>query len=172
MVRYDVGAVFAVVLSAAFTVAQPPTEPHSPKDGRYTAKFPGKPKDSTQTVKSDIGNLKVNIALYSNPDGHVSWVSFTDYPAAAIKPDVRARLIDAARDAMKGNDGKVVTEKDIEFGPTKLPGREVLLDRGKQQIRVRFLVREPRLYQIAVMGNGEFVTGKDATAFLDSFEVK
>jgi hypothetical protein len=172
MTRTELCVVVAVLMTGTLCVGQPPTEAHSPKDGKYTAKFPGKPKDTSQTVKSDIGNLKVNIALYANPDGHASWVSFTDYPAEAIKPDVRSKLIDAARDAMRGTDGKVVTEKDIEVGAAKLPGREVTLDRGKQQIKVRFLIRDARLYQIAVMGNGPFVTGKDATAFLDSFELK
>lgn len=153
--------------------AQPPVEAHSPKDARYAIRFPGKPKDTSQTVKTDIGSLKVNVALYANADANAWWVSYTDYPADAIKADVRSKLIDAARDALKGMDGKVVTEKDVEFGPTKLPGREVVIDRGgKQQVRVRFLIRERRLYQVAVIGPGEFVTGKDATAFLDSFELK
>ena len=79
---------------------------------------------------------------------------------------------DATRDGLKGMDGKLVSEKDLEFGTAKLPGREVVVDRGKYQIRCRFLIRESRLYQLAVLGSGEFVTGKDATAFLDSFEIK
>jgi hypothetical protein len=151
---------------------QPPIEPHAPKDGKYAARFPGKPKDTTQTVKTEIGSLKVNVALYANADGNASWVSYTDYPSEAIKANVRSKLIDGARDALKGVDGKVVTEKDIEFGSPKLPGREVVIDRGKQQVRVRFLIRDARLFQVGVLGPGEFVTGKDATAFLDSFEVK
>jgi hypothetical protein len=164
----------AAVLLLAFAPlrGQPPTEMHAPKDGKYSAKFPGKPKDTQQNVTTDLGKLKVNVALFANADGNAWWVSFTDYPADAIKPDVRSKLIDAARDAMKGTDGKFVEEKDMEFGPAKLPGREVKLDRSKYQIRVRFLIRDQRMYQVAVMGPGEFVTGKDATAFLDSFEVK
>ena len=165
-------AALLAVLTVSPLPGQPPTEPHAPKDGRYAAKFPGKPKDTQQSVTTDLGKLKVNVALYASADGNAWWVSYTDYPADAIKPDVRSKLIDAARDAMKGSDGKFVTEKDMEFGPAKLPGREVMLDRSKQQIRVRFLIRDQRLYQVAVMGPGEFVTGKDATGFLDSFEVK
>jgi hypothetical protein len=123
-------------------------------------------------VKTEIGDLKVTTALFATAEGNANWVSYTDYPPDAIKPAVSGSLIDAARDALKGPDGKVVSEKEITFGEKKLPGREVVLDRGKQQIRCRFLVREPRLYQLGVMGPGEFVTGKQATAFLDSFEVR
>lgn len=168
----DVWAAAIVAVFATVALADPPGELHTSKDGKYAVKFPGKPKDTSQTVTTDIGRLKVYVTLYAGDDGTASWVSYTDYPANAIKPDVRSKLIDGARDALKGRDGKLVTEKDVEFGPAKLPGREVTIDRGKLQVRVRFLIRDARLFQVAVMGSGEQVTGKDATAFLDSFEVK
>ena len=171
-IRFCPAAALLVVLTSTTIVGQPANESYTPKDGRYTVKFAGKPKEQSQTIKTDIGNLKVVVATYAAADGKTAWVSYTDYPADAIKPDVRSKLIDATRDGLKGTDGKLVGEKDIEFGPSKLPGREVVVDRGKYQIRCRFLIRDARLYQLAVLGPGEFVTGKDATAFLDSFEIK
>ena len=172
-IRVCRAVVVLVAMVAAATVdGQPANESYSPKDGKFTVKFAGKPKEQSQSIKTEIGPLKVNTATYAAADGKTAWVSYTDYPTDAIKPEVRSKLIDATRDGLKGMDGKLVSEKDIEFGASKLPGREVVVDRGKYQIRCRFLIRESRLYQLAVLGSGEFVTGKDATAFLDSFEIK
>ena len=41
----------------------------------------------------------------------------------------------------------------------------------KQLVRFRVIIRDHRFFQVAVVGNDEFVKGKEATAFLDSFEV-
>jgi hypothetical protein len=171
-----VNAARCAVLTVLLVVpawGQPGSELHSPKDGRYQVKFPGRPKDTKQTVRSELGDLRLVTATYANADGHTWFVTYTDYPAAAIAPGkVRQSLLDALRDGLKGMNGKVVSEKEIESPPAKVPGREVVLDRGKETVRARLLVKDNRLYQVAVLGLGEFATGKDATAFLDSFEVK
>ena len=123
-------------------------------------------------MKTDIGDLKVVTASFANADGSTWWVTYTDYPATAIAADVRGSLLGSTRDGLKGANGKLVSEKEITAPPAKLAGREVVLDRGKEQVRCRLLVSDRRLFQVAVMGNGEFVGGKAATAFLDSFEPK
>ena len=38
-------------------------------------------------------------------------------------------------------------------------------------MRFRVVLHDDRLYQVAVIGTAKFVKSKDATAFLDSFEV-
>jgi hypothetical protein len=163
---------FLITVATTTALAQPAEETYSPKDGKFSVRFPGKPKEQSQSVKTELGNLRVMTVVHASADGKTNWVSHTDYPADAVKPENRSKLVDGARDGMKGMDGKVVTEKDIECGTKKLPGREVLFDRGKFSVRCRFVIRDQRLYQVAVLGPGEYVTGKEATLFLDSFEVK
>ena len=75
---------------------------------------------------------------------------------------------------MKGRDGKLVgDEKTIQFGADKWPGREFTVDKdkGKQRIKFRVVIRNNRVYQVVAIGTAEFANGKDATAFLESFEL-
>lgn len=161
--------ILSLSLLLFFPLAASAQETYAPKGGGFSAHLPGRPKENNQTARTPIGDLKIHTATYATADGSVYLVSYTDFPPGAIKPDDRGRLIDAVRDGLKGKDGKVVSEKEITVGPEK--GREIVIDKGKQQTRFRVVVKDHRLYQLAALGTGEFVTGKDATAFLDSFEI-
>src|SRR3954469_1016581 len=121
-----------------------------PKDGHFSVRFPGKPKETTQTAKSPIGDLKVYTATFATADGNAYLVSYTEFPAEAIKPENRETLYDGARTGLLGNDGKVAAEKKVEVGRGKLAGREILIDKGKQQLRYRVVAKDTRLYQVAI----------------------
>ncbi len=164
-----------LVLALLFTLAAPslgqnPSD-YASKDGQFTVRFPGKPRETNQKVKSDLGELRVFVATYARADGSGFMASFTDFPGEGARAENRTRLYDGARDGMKGSDGKVISEKDIEVGPDKLPGREVELKMGKQRIRARFVLRDGRLYQVATLGSAEFVKSEQATSFTDSFQL-
>lgn len=161
------GGVLVAVVGTA--LAQP--DPYSSAEGKYSAKFPGPPKVTSKTTKSAVGELTVNFAIYANADGGAFLISHTDYPAAATKPENHKTLFDAVRDDVKGRDGKISDEKELAYGPDKLPGREFAVEKDKQRIRYRVLLCDNRLFQIAVIGSKDFVAGKEAGAFLDSFQV-
>lgn len=163
----------AAVLAALLVspaVAQRPGPSYSPPGGGYKVVFPGKPKEASQTAKTKVGDLKVLTATYATAEGNVFLASQTEFPADALAPDGLGTVYDGVRDGLKGKDGKVVSEKEVTVGDGRLPGREVLVDKGKQQTRFRVAVKGNRLYQVAAVGAGPFVTGAEATAFLDSFE--
>ena len=141
-----------------------------PKGGNFSIRFPAKPKDNTQSAKTDLGTLKVYTATYALPDGGIYLVSFTEFPAEAVKPDLRGTLYDSVVKGLKGKDGKIASEKELDIGKEK--GREVVIDKGKQHTRFRVVVKDARLIQIALVGTLEFVNSKESTAFLDSFEFK
>ena len=167
--RLLLAAVFLFVVAPI--AAQPKGEVFAPKDGHYKVRFAGKPKEETRTVESTIGELKVFTATYALSDGNVFMVSYTVFPEGAAKPEDRRTLFDGARDGLKGKDGKVNSDKDVEIGPDKLPGREVEIEKDKKRMKFRFILHEGRLYQVAVIGTASFAGGKDATAFFDSFEM-
>jgi hypothetical protein len=150
--------------------AQPKPDEYESKDGRYTIQFPGKPKESTQTAKTQAGALTVHTTTFATREGSVYLVSYTDFPAAMTRPENRDALFRGVREGLTGKDGKLVTEKDVMVAGAK--GREVLVDKSKQQTRFRVTVKDSRLYQIAAVGTGPFVTGAEVTAFFDSFEFK
>jgi hypothetical protein len=160
-----------LVLTVATTQAQPAGVDVSPKGGRFKVRFPGKPEEKSQKAKTPLGELTVYTATFATPDGGVYLVSHVDYPATAARPEDHATLLDGARDGLKGKDGKVVTEAPVPQPPDKAAGREVVIDRGKVQLRYRLFIKDTRLYQVGAVGAGGFVTGQDATAFLDSFEL-
>jgi hypothetical protein len=143
--------------------------PYASTDGKYTVKFPGAPEVTTKNSKTDQGELPVTVATYATSDGSVYMVSYTDL-AAAPKPENRATIFAGVRDAVKGT-GKQVDDKEFEFGPDKLPAREFVVDKEKQRIKVRAILRDGRLYQVTVVGTASFAGGKTAKEFLDSFEL-
>ena len=163
---------FALVAFAGVLVAQPGG--FTSDEGGFRIKFPGAPKVTEPTAKSAVGDLKVTVATYANADGSTFMVSFADYPEAATKPDKLATLLDGIRDNVKGRDGKLVgDDKSGPFGADKLPGREFTVDKekAKQRIKFRVLIKDNRVYQVVAIGPTAFVNGKDATAFLESFEL-
>lgn len=160
-----------VLFTASVAPGQPAGEAFRPAGGQYSVRFPGKPKESSQSTTAAVGELKVHTATFATADGAVYLVSYTDFPAGAIKLETIPTLLNGARDGLAGKGGKVVSEKDIALGAGKTAGREVVVDKGKQQTRFRMLVKGNRFYEIAAVGAGEFVTGKGVTAFLDSFEL-
>ena len=163
---------FALVAFAGVLVAQPGG--FTSGEGGYRIKFPGAPKVTEPTTKSAVGDLTVTVATYATADGSTFMVSHADYPAAAMKPDKLATLFDGIRDGVKGRDGKLLgDEKSGPFGADKLPGREFTVekDKVKQRIKFRILIKDNRVYQVVAIGPAEFVNGKDATAFLESFEL-
>jgi hypothetical protein len=160
-----------LVLVAAPAGAQPRGEKYEPKDGRFSVRFPGKPKEATQTAASQIGDLKVVTATYANSDGSAFMVSYTDFPEGAAKPENSGTLFDGVREGLKGKDGKLLDEKEVKVGTDKHPGRDIEVEKDKKRMKFRVTLRDGRLYQVAVIGTASFVKGKDATAFLESFEL-
>jgi hypothetical protein len=160
-----------VLLTVAAAEAQPEGVDVSPKGGRFKVRFPGKPEEKSQKAKTPLGELTVYTATFATAEGSVYVVSHVDYPGPAATAAEQETLLSGARDGLKGKDGKVVTDVPVANAPERAAGREVVIDRGKVQLRYRIFVREGRLFQVGTVGAGGFVTGKAATEFLDSFEL-
>jgi hypothetical protein len=158
----------SLFLSAGF--ARQPAA-YTSKEGGYSVRFPGKPKETTQTTRTELGELKLATATYATTDGSAYMVTHTDFPVGTVKPDTRGQVLDGVRNGLKDQGGKVISEKEIAFGPDKLPGREILIEKGRQHMRFKAVLKDDRLYQAAVVGTEKFVRGNDATRFLDSFEL-
>jgi hypothetical protein len=157
------------LLYTGWVNAQSMVEPFASKEGKFSVRFPGKPKEATTTPKSPLGELKVHTATYATAEANVFMASFTDFPDGTGKPEMRDTLYEGVREGLKGKDGIGLTDKEIEVSKEKLPGRELEITQGKQKLRFRVVLRGDRLYQIAVIGTPAFVESKEATGFLDSF---
>lgn len=160
-----------VLVSLASVAGAQPKQGFRSADGRFAVQFPGEPKVQSKAEKSAVGEIKLTSYTYATNESHILLVTFTDFPAAATKPENRGALFDSVRDALRARDGKLVgSEKDFEFGPDKLPAREFTIDKGKQRTRYRVVLHGTRLYQQGAIGTADFVGGKDVAAFFDTFE--
>jgi hypothetical protein len=163
--------ILTVILLAAPDVSAQRGEAYSPENGRFTVRFPGRPKESTQKARSTLGELKVTTSTYATSDANVYMVSYTDFPEGAAKAENSGTLFDGVREGLKGKDGKLQDEKEIKVGRDKFPGRDIVVDKDGKRLKFRVVLRDSRLYQVAVIGTPSFVTSKDATAFIESFEL-
>ena len=64
------GAFLLLIALATSATAAQRGETYAPRDGRFTIRFPGKPKESEQTAKSGNGELRVVTGTYANSDGN------------------------------------------------------------------------------------------------------
>jgi hypothetical protein len=154
-------------------------EEYSPPGGNFTIRFPGMPKESEQTTESAIGKVNVFTATYATSEGNVYMVSYSDLPEGAAKKDKLKSLFEGVREGALGKEKdniEVTEDKEFKFGPDDLSAfrlsfkKELKKEKTSLYTKLRVIVRDNRLYQIAVVGTSKFVE-KEGKAFLDSFAV-
>jgi hypothetical protein len=138
--------------------------------GRYKVLFPGAVKSETIDVKMDKIDLKVTVDSVELRAGTAFLITYVDAPDDVAKAPVGPRL-DKVRDANKGEDGKVLEDKDLTIGLEKYPARDVLIENAAGCIRNRIVIAGARIYQVMIQGSKEVVTSPSADRFLASFEV-
>lgn len=137
--------------------------------GRYKVLFPGPARTETTEVKTPTGTATVT--LDATTAGGVTYlVSFVDVPDEVAKRPAGPRL-DKVRDAAKGTDGTVVTDKELTVGDEKFPARDVVVVKPDGAIRNRIVIAGNRLYQVMARGPKDAVTGAAADRYFASFEV-
>lgn len=144
-------------------------------DGSYKVAFPGAPKVTEQKQETKVGDIKITNAVWrSADDTQYLSVSVTVLPFPKERYDPK-RGLDGAAKGGGGAGFKVTETKEITFGKAKHPGRDVMSVNETKNLTCRGLIvldhDKMRLYQVTVIGGKEFVTGKDATAFVSSFEI-
>ncbi len=162
--------VVAAACVAPVVLARPAAEVYTSKAGGYSATFPGAPKEETKTQRGPTGEVKVYLAYFAQANGAAYLTSHHDYPGKPTAEQQKT-ILDAVVKGATPKDGKLVESKDLEFGADKLPGRAYQVDRPKLSVRGIVVYKEGRVYQAIVSGPKDFVGGKEATAFLDSFAV-
>src|SRR5262245_30778642 len=138
--------------------------------GRYKVMFPGDVKSETTDLDTGKDKLKFTLDSVELKGDTTFLVSYVDAPDEVAKKPAGPRL-DKVRDGNKGASGKVITDKEIEFGMEKYPGRDILIETSSGYIRNRAVIAGNRLYQVMVQGSKEVVTSPSADKFINSFEI-
>jgi len=144
-------------------------KPFTPKEGGFTILFPGAPAESKQETKTPAGTVTVTFFV-AEQDGVTYIAGYSVFPKETMKTRTEEKRLDNARDgAVAAAKGKLESER--KFHLKKHPARESLIKGEKAFIRSRIYAVENRLYQTMVMGTKEQTKGKEATHFLDSFQL-
>lgn len=159
------------LLSLLLLAPQPDWRAFSPKDAAFTVEFPAAPTEHKKTVKGMGGTVEVVFYEVELPGDRKFLVGVSEFPETSIKAGTEDKRLDNARDgAVNSVKGKLRREKALVLDSH--PGRELVIDvEGKASVVLRMYAVKNRLYQVVVVGNGEFVSGRDAEKFLLSFKV-
>jgi hypothetical protein len=163
-------ALVGLVVGLGTVSAQVEFKPYASSAGRFKVLFPGAVKTETFDVKMDKIDLKVTVDSVELRAGTSFLVTYVDTPDEVTKAPVGPRL-DKVRDANKGENGKVLEDKELTIGAEKYPARDVLIENTNGCIRNRIIIAGARLYQVMIQGSKEVVTSPSADQFLASFEV-
>jgi hypothetical protein len=163
-------ALVGLVVGLGTVSAQVEFKPYASSAGRFKVLFPGAVKTETFDVKMDKIDLKVTVDSVELRAGTSFLVTYVDTPDEVTKAPVGPRL-DKVRDANKGENGKVLEDKELTIGAEKYPARDVLIENANGCIRNRIIIAGARLYQVMIQGSKEVVTSPSADQFLASFEV-
>jgi hypothetical protein len=159
-----VGVLFAAGLVAA------DDKKYTSKEGKFAVLFPTDLK--VKTDKKEQGGLTLITTGAEDKDaGTAHMVIYTELPPAIKNVPAKTVLDGAAKGAADKSGGKTLETKEIEFGPNKLPGRDLTLDKDGNKVRIKLILAETKLYIVLVGGKKDFATSKEATNFLDSFEL-
>ena len=160
----------AVVVCWALTAGAADDEKYTSKEGKFTIQFPKGAKVKTETKKSADGN-ELHMTATAEGKEKLYMVMYGDLPETVKNVPPKTFFDAAEKGGVERSKGKLVSSKDIEFGKNKLPGREFVVEKDGNKIRSRTVLVDTRLYTVIVGGAKDFATTKEATSFLDSFEI-
>ena len=175
----------AVLLGTAFLPTAAARDPadYSSEVGHFRVSLPGSSgifdRKHSLTMKSETKNIPfgpgadqvvvMTTEKVEGPHGAIFSVSWVDYPADfTIEPK---KVLEGAREGMKGIDGKLIQSKEVTItvGEDKFPGSEVQIEAGKNAIRSHIVLIDNRLYLVMVTGTKDVVCGQSSIKTTDSF---
>lgn len=169
MKKRTVSCGLALVLTICVCAADAPPD-YTSKSGKFSARFPGKPKEQSLSAGGASGQaivLEAKDASYS--------VTYVDLPASAADalktPELADTILQATRDAAVAQmKGKLLDDEKVKLDGHV--GRAIKVELpDKKVMRNRIYLVGPRIYQVMVLGTKEFVASDDSEKFLKSFKL-
>ncbi|MFH0893920.1 MAG: hypothetical protein V2A54_05745 [Bacteroidota bacterium] len=140
--------------------------------GNFSVSLPGTPEESSQDVETEVGTIKMYSFMYQPASGTpIFMIAYCDYSEEAIKASNAETLLTNAMDGFL---------KSLEI-PKEL-SKMVKLDKKYDGIyfqgkssqystkNYNYLVG-PRLYQVAVLSLGDYISKSEYDKFFDSFKL-
>lgn len=170
--RYRIAAAAAALAcGAVLAAADVPTERYASVEGGFVAFFPVGADVKVKTVDIPGGLKAVVTTAVVKAKAETYIVTYTPHQKGVLKAPAKA-ILELGEKATVGQPKTTrVSAKDFTIGKEKYPAREILTLRDGHETRTRFIAADPVLYTLVVGGPKEFASGKEATAFLDTFEM-
>ena len=137
--------------------------------------MPGTPEEETQTINTEVGDIKLTMYVSEVDESVACFVSYSDYPAPVIAVSDPYTMLTAARDStVFAQGGKLLSNYKISLGGN--PGIAFVADveiEGKEAVlRARNYVVGNRLFQIFAMALKGQKSREETAQFLSSFKLK
>lgn len=144
-------------------------------DGRFTVLMPGMPKRVTQTQKTFMGEINLEVFLGQPPKQEVAYVvAFNDFPDSYGQMTNPQEILNNAQEmALKTTQSNLIGARDIR-STNGHPGKEIeYVNSGGKITRNRMYFAEGRLYQVMVITTKkqQKYLAKSITGYLNSFNV-
>jgi hypothetical protein len=141
---------------------------YTSEQGGYKITFPRAPLEKTEQAMG-IG-IKM---VYVEDRNGVFVAGYSDMPIPANEPWAKVQdRLQGSQMGMLQNTGGHPTKTNIHKGPPPRIEFEGTVTRPMQgKVRAKVYLQGKRLYQVFVMGTEAYVDSRDATRFLDSFEI-
>jgi hypothetical protein len=159
-----------LVLALALPAVAEENKDYTSKAGKFSAAFPGKPKEQEVTAAGATGQ---SVTLEAKGGAYtVTYVDLPDAAADALKtPEAIELVLGATRDAaVTQMKGKVIDDDKIKLDGNV--GRDFKVELPeKKMMRNRMFIVGKRLYQVMVVGSKEFVEADASEKFLKTFKL-
>ncbi len=144
-------------------------------DGRFTVLMPGIPKRVTQTQKTFMGEINLEVFLGQPPKQEVAYVvAFNDFPHSYGQMSNPQEILNNAQEmALKTTQSNLIGARDIRSSNGH-PGKEIeYINSGGKITLNRMYFAEGRLYQVMVITTKkqQKYLAKSITGYLNSFNV-
>ncbi len=144
-------------------------------DGRFTVLMPGTPNKETQTQKTQIGEIDLNIFFAQPPKQQVAYVVvYNDFPHSYGTLTNPQTILDQAQVmVLKTTKSNLIRQRNIRSSNGH-PGKEIeFINPGGKITRSRMYVAEGRLYQVMAITTKkqQQTLNKTITGYLNSFQV-
>ncbi|MBE9051049.1 hypothetical protein IQ243_11595 [Nostocales cyanobacterium LEGE 11386] len=166
-------------ISAAKPIATQPVQPQwklfTAPDGRFTVLMPGQPERNSETQKTYMGEINLEMFVAQPPKQEVAYVVvYNDFPYSYGQMANPQTILNNARDmALKTTRSNLISQRNIRSSNGH-PGKEIVyINTGGKITKNRMYVTEGRLYQVMAITTRkqQQTLAKTITGYLNSFHV-
>ncbi|MGV0106392.1 DUF1795 domain-containing protein [Nostoc sp. DSM 114160] len=165
----------AVVKPKVSQPVQPQWKLFTAPDGRFTILMPGSPSRNTESQKTYMGEINLEIFVAQPPKQQVAYiVAYNDFPYSYGQMADPQVVLNNARDmALKTTKSNLISQRNIR-SYNNHPGKEIeYINSGGKVTISRMYVAEGRLYQVMAITTKkqQKTLAKTITGYLNSFNV-